>query len=152
MALLSGCTGIDLWAQHGRARRAGSGPAQPGRYRSISAFSPIAHPSAVPWGHKAFGGYLGDDRTAWEAVRRDRAGATHHAAAHATGTRNIVLGAISALSPIAVPSAMLWGHKAPSSHMGGDRAAWHQYDVTDMVRLLHDTTHSSGDTAPPEAE
>ncbi len=48
----------------------------PGAYRSISAFSPIAHPSAVPWGHKAFGGYLGDDRGAWkqydatELVRR----------------------------------------------------------------------------------
>ena len=38
----------------------------PERYRAISAFSPIAHPSAVPWGHKAFGGYLGDDRAAWK--------------------------------------------------------------------------------------
>ena len=38
----------------------------PERYRSISAFSPIAHPSAVPWGHKAFGGYLGADRAAWK--------------------------------------------------------------------------------------
>ncbi|KAK9837128.1 hypothetical protein WJX81_004933 [Elliptochloris bilobata] len=38
----------------------------PARYRSISAFSPIAHPCAVPWGHKAFGGYLGDDRAAWK--------------------------------------------------------------------------------------
>jgi S-formylglutathione hydrolase FrmB len=38
----------------------------PGAYRSISAFSPIAHPSAVPWGHKALGGYLGDDRGAWK--------------------------------------------------------------------------------------
>ena len=38
----------------------------PARYRAISAFSPIAHPSAVPWGHKALGGYLGDDRAAWK--------------------------------------------------------------------------------------
>jgi S-formylglutathione hydrolase len=39
----------------------------PGRYRSISAFSPICHPSEVDWGRKAFPAYLGDDRTAWRA-------------------------------------------------------------------------------------
>lgn len=38
----------------------------PGLYRSISAFSPIAHPSVVPWGEKAFGGYLDGDRAAWK--------------------------------------------------------------------------------------
>ena len=38
----------------------------PGRYRSVSAFSPIVAPSQVPWGHKAFGAYLGDDRDAWK--------------------------------------------------------------------------------------
>ncbi|KAL9937742.1 hypothetical protein V8E36_003287 [Tilletia maclaganii] len=27
-------------------------------YRSASAFAPISHPSAAPWGHKAFEGYL----------------------------------------------------------------------------------------------
>ena len=37
----------------------------PGRYRSASAFSPIVAPSQVPWGQKAFGAYLGDDRAAW---------------------------------------------------------------------------------------
>eukprot|EP00166_Cyanidium_caldarium_P001213 ctg_1623.g523 len=31
----------------------------PGVYRSVSAFAPIAHPSACPWGQKAFQGYLG---------------------------------------------------------------------------------------------
>jgi S-formylglutathione hydrolase len=39
----------------------------PGRYRSVSAFSPIVAPSQVPWGHKAFAAYLGDDRLAWLA-------------------------------------------------------------------------------------
>src|SRR3546814_447322 len=38
----------------------------PGRYRSVSAFSPIVAPSQVPWGEKAFGAYLGDDREAWK--------------------------------------------------------------------------------------
>jgi len=35
------------------------------RYRSISAFAPIAAPSACPWGQKAFSGYLGADRARW---------------------------------------------------------------------------------------
>lgn len=39
----------------------------PDRYRAISAFAPIAAPSDCPWGHKAFGGYLGPDRAAWAA-------------------------------------------------------------------------------------
>src|SRR5690554_3562281 len=38
----------------------------PGRYRSVSAFSPIVAPMQVPWGEKAFGAYLGDDREAWK--------------------------------------------------------------------------------------
>lgn len=37
----------------------------PGRYRSVSAFAPIANPTACPWGQKAFRGYLGDDESAW---------------------------------------------------------------------------------------
>ncbi|MEL6297150.1 MAG: S-formylglutathione hydrolase [Pseudomonadota bacterium] len=39
----------------------------PGRYRSVSAFSPIVAPSQCPWGEKAFSGYLGSDRAAWAA-------------------------------------------------------------------------------------
>jgi S-formylglutathione hydrolase len=39
----------------------------PGRYRSVSAFSPIVAPCRVPWGEKAFGAYLGDDREPWNA-------------------------------------------------------------------------------------
>ena len=37
----------------------------PDLFRSVSAFAPIAAPSLCPWGEKAFGGYLGDDRAAW---------------------------------------------------------------------------------------
>lgn len=37
----------------------------PGRYRSVSAFSPIVAPSQVPWGERAFTAYLGSDRAAW---------------------------------------------------------------------------------------
>ena len=38
----------------------------PGRYRSVSAFSPIAAPTQAPWGEKAFSAYLGADREAWK--------------------------------------------------------------------------------------
>lgn len=37
----------------------------PGRYRSVSAFSPITAPSRAPWGEKAFTAYLGVNRAAW---------------------------------------------------------------------------------------
>ena len=37
----------------------------PGRFRSVSAFSPIVSPLNCPWGGKALGGYLGQDRAAW---------------------------------------------------------------------------------------
>ena len=37
------------------------------RFRSVSAFAPIVAPAQVPWGQKAFGGYLGPDETAWRA-------------------------------------------------------------------------------------
>ncbi|GAA4773670.1 S-formylglutathione hydrolase [Stakelama sediminis] len=39
----------------------------PDRFRSISAFAPIASPLHCPWGEKALGGYLGDDRATWRA-------------------------------------------------------------------------------------
>jgi S-formylglutathione hydrolase len=39
----------------------------PRRFRSVSAFAPIAAPSQVPWGRKALGGYLGEDLTEWRA-------------------------------------------------------------------------------------
>lgn len=35
-------------------------------FRSVSAFAPIAAPSRCPWGVKAFTGYLGEDRGAWQ--------------------------------------------------------------------------------------
>ncbi len=37
----------------------------PGRYASVSAFSPIVAPSQVPWGTKALTAYLGEDPKGW---------------------------------------------------------------------------------------
>lgn len=40
---------------------------QPEVYRSVSAFAPICAPMQVPWGKKAFSGYLGEDQAQWQA-------------------------------------------------------------------------------------
>ena len=37
----------------------------PGRYRSVSAFAPIANPTASDWGRKQFTAYLGTDEAKW---------------------------------------------------------------------------------------
>lgn len=37
----------------------------PGRFRSVSAFAPIAHPTASEWGRKQLGAYLGPDEAKW---------------------------------------------------------------------------------------
>lgn len=55
----------------------------PGRYRSLSAFSPIVAPAKVPWGQKAFPRYLGEDKKAW---RRHDATALVEDGAHFEGT------------------------------------------------------------------
>lgn len=39
----------------------------PGVFGSVSALAPICAPTQCPWGVKALGGYLGDDRSAWAA-------------------------------------------------------------------------------------
>jgi S-formylglutathione hydrolase len=36
------------------------------RWKSVSAFAPIAAPMRSPWGEKAFSGYLGPDRETWK--------------------------------------------------------------------------------------
>jgi S-formylglutathione hydrolase len=40
---------------------------EPDKFRSVSAFAPIAHPSACGWGVKAFTGYLGSETDSWAA-------------------------------------------------------------------------------------
>ncbi len=37
----------------------------PGRFRSVSAFAPIANPTGSDWGRKQLRAYLGDEETAW---------------------------------------------------------------------------------------
>ena len=38
----------------------------PGMYKSVSAWAPIANPASCPWGEKAFGGYFGKDHDVWK--------------------------------------------------------------------------------------
>ena len=40
---------------------------QPERFRSVSAFAPIANPTQSDWGRKQFSAYLGDNEAAWAA-------------------------------------------------------------------------------------
>ncbi len=44
----------------------------PSLYRSVSAFAPISSPMQVPWGQKAFNGYLGSDQSTWEQYDASR--------------------------------------------------------------------------------
>jgi len=37
----------------------------PGRFKAVSAFAPIASPMNCPWGEKALSNYIGPDRAAW---------------------------------------------------------------------------------------
>jgi S-formylglutathione hydrolase len=37
----------------------------PERYKSVSAFAPVAAPMQCPWGKKAFTNYLGDNTQSW---------------------------------------------------------------------------------------
>ena len=37
----------------------------PHQFKSVSAFSPIVSPLNCPWGEKALGNYIGDDKTEW---------------------------------------------------------------------------------------
>ena len=39
----------------------------PERFRSVSAFAPIANPTQSDWGRKQFSAYLGDDESQWAA-------------------------------------------------------------------------------------
>lgn len=38
----------------------------PGKYKCVSTFAPIANPTECPWGVKAFTGYLGENRGSWK--------------------------------------------------------------------------------------
>ncbi|KAB5576692.1 hypothetical protein PHYPO_G00200910 [Pangasianodon hypophthalmus] len=39
----------------------------PGKYKAVSAFAPICNPMQCAWGQKAFSGYLGPEKSTWEA-------------------------------------------------------------------------------------
>lgn len=52
----------------------------PELFQSVSAFAPIASPTRCPWGEKALGAYLGEDREVWvkhDAARLIEAGTAH---------------------------------------------------------------------------
>ena len=52
----------------------------PDSFRSVSAFAPICSPMACPWGEKALGSYLGNDREQW--AQHDSCALIRHADRH----------------------------------------------------------------------
>lgn len=53
---------------------------EPGKFKSISAFSPIVNPVNAPWGVKAFTGYFGENKNLWlahDATELVKAGKKH---------------------------------------------------------------------------
>lgn len=53
----------------------------PRKFHSVSAFSPLVHPTKAPWGIKAFTGYLGSDESEWkkhDATLLIESGKTHN--------------------------------------------------------------------------
>jgi len=54
----------------------------PDKFQSISAFSPIVAPTQVPWGRKAFSGYLGSSAANWEQYDATELIKTGHSAGH----------------------------------------------------------------------
>jgi S-formylglutathione hydrolase len=57
----------------------------PGVFASVSALAPICAPMRCAWGIKAFGGYLGDDRSAWAAHDASELMRTQRRAPYARG-------------------------------------------------------------------
>jgi S-formylglutathione hydrolase len=72
-ALVSGIASLDLTRQGIFGHSMGGHGAitfalkNPGRFRSVSAFAPIVHPSTADWSRPAFTKYLGSDEAAWRA-------------------------------------------------------------------------------------
>jgi S-formylglutathione hydrolase len=57
--------------------------------------------------------------------------------------------AVSAVAPIANPSACAWGQKAFTHLLGPDRAAWHGWDATALLRAGHRALGPDGDRPLP---
>ncbi|CAG2162509.1 unnamed protein product [Oppiella nova] len=64
-AVISGCQSITGHSMGGHGALI-CALKNPGLYRSVSAFAPIANPSKGKWGQKCFKGYLGDNPKDWE--------------------------------------------------------------------------------------
>jgi S-formylglutathione hydrolase len=123
----------------------------PARYHSVSAFAPIANPIAVPWGQKAFGGYLGADRARWEAYDASALLRRGH------GDRDILVDQGLAdqflereLHPEALEAAAhaSGGRVTVRRHAGYDHSYWFiQTFIADHIAWHRERLHDAG-TAP----
>lgn len=69
---------------------------RPDLFASVSAFSPICHPIACPWGRKAFTGYLGTDEETWKKYDSALLIASY------TGPRRVILVDVGSADPFLV--------------------------------------------------
>jgi len=81
----------------------------PGMYSSVSAFAPICHPTACPWGIKAFTGYLGsvEAGAAHDAVEllKKYDGAPFPLLVDQGGADNFLVGDVNQLQPESLKDA-----------------------------------------------
>mmetsp|Transcript_23619 Transcript_23619/g.42050 ORF Transcript_23619/g.42050 Transcript_23619/m.42050 type:complete len:291 (-) Transcript_23619:489-1361(-) len=79
-------------------------------FKSISAFSPICNPSRVPWGIKAFTGYLGEDQESWKQydaseLLRSLQGASLPLLVDVGSADSFLVGSVNQLRPEALEEA-----------------------------------------------
>jgi S-formylglutathione hydrolase len=84
----------------------------PERYTSVSAFAPICNPMAVPWGTKAFGFYLGDNKESWKQydateLIKEYKGKDLHLLCDCGTADNFLVGDVNQLQPLAFIDAAL---------------------------------------------
>lgn len=103
----------------------------PGQYKSISAFAPICNPTEVPWGKKAFQGYLANpdaEAKEYDATELIKAGKRHpNPIMFDQGTKdNFFTGDVNQLTPKVFEEACASGGQAVQARYceGYDHSYW----------------------------
>jgi S-formylglutathione hydrolase len=104
----------------------------PGLYRASARFAPIVAPSEVPWGQKAFAGYLGEDRARW--AEHDACALVRSASSHGTA---------SSSSTRARATSSSSGSSSPSFARGRVRRAGQPLRLRAATRATTTATTSS---------
>merc|ERR1711988_1817286 len=98
------------------------GMKNPDRYASVSAFSPICNPINCPWGQKALGLYLGQDKEAWKQydateLIQNYKGPDLHILCDQGTADNFLIGDVDQLQPLAFQAACVKAKAAVTFRM-----------------------------------